>query len=212
VLTLNGKGTPRTRTIEVTGAAIFGAASAVVAFILAPWLPRVPGWGIAFIDPVSILWVACYIVFGMRSGLIAAVIGTIGLLPVDPFTPWGPLMKFAATAPMIILPTLFLKFSRRGAKSDRQRLSLQLTSPSTYTVSMVLAVLVRDLVMILFNAALFLTIFAPVFSSISLGGITGWTAIIIIVAAINTEQSVWDASIPWLALRPTKVLENYGTW
>jgi riboflavin transporter FmnP len=201
-----------TRTIEVTGAAIFGAASAVVAVISAPYLPRVPGWGIAFIDPVSIFWVSCYLMFGMRSGLIAAVIGTIALLPVDPFTPWGPLMKLAATAPMIVLPTLFLKLTRRSAKPGSQRLSLQLTRPRTYITSMSLAVLVRDFVMVLFNIALFLTIFAPVVGSISLGGITGWTAIIITAALINSEQSIWDVSIPWLALRPTKVLEDYGIW
>jgi hypothetical protein len=66
--------------------------------------------------------------------------------------------------------------------------------------------------MIGFNIAIFLTIFAPSVSYISLDGITGWTAIIITAALINTEQSIWDASIPWLAVRPTGVLENYGIW
>lgn len=209
---MGAKGNLGTRTIEVTGAAIFGAASAVVAVISAPYLPRVPGWGIAFIDPVSIFWVSCYLMFGMRSGLIAAVFGTIALLPVDPFTPWGPLMKFAATAPMIVLPTLFLKIMRRSAKPGNKRSSLQLTKPSTYAAAMGIAVLVRDSVMVLFNILLFLTIFAPSIGSISLGAITGWSAIIITVVLINTEQSIWDVSIPWIALRPTKVLEDYGIW
>jgi riboflavin transporter FmnP len=196
----------------VTGAAIFGAASAVVAVISAPYLPRVPGWGIAFIDPVSIFWVSCFLMFGMRSGLIASVFGTIALLPVDPFTPWGPLMKFAATAPMIILPTLFLKVVHRSTKSSDNRLSLQLTSPKTYAAAMSIAVLVRDLVMVVFNLLLFLTILAPSVAYISLGPITGWVAIIITVVLINTEQSIWDTSIPWIALRPTEVLEDYGIW
>jgi riboflavin transporter FmnP len=206
-----------TRTIEVTGAAIFGAASAVVAVITAPYLPRVPVWQIALIDPVSILWISCYLIFGLRSGFTAAVIGTIALMPVDPMPPIGPMMKFAATAPMILIPALLLKLTAGRLGRGKSRLSIQLTKPRVYVAFMVAATLVRDIVMITFNILLFMTVLSPglpyvTTSVIGLGDITGWTAIIIIAGLINTEQSVWDTLIPWIALRPTKMLEQYGTW
>jgi riboflavin transporter FmnP len=188
-----------------------------VALITAPYLPRVPGWNIALIDPVSILWISCYLMFGVRSGFLAAVVGTIALMPVDPFPPFGPLMKLAATSSMILIPALLLKLTSRRLANGGSRLSLRFTQPRVYIAFMAVATVVRDIVMIAANVFLFLTVLAPVLpyislSVIGLGGVTGWTAIIIMAAIINTEQSIWDSLIPWLAVRPTKMLENYGTW
>jgi riboflavin transporter FmnP len=214
---MSGKGSLGTRTIEVTGAAIFGAASAVVAVISAPYLPRVPVWNIALIDPVSILWISCYLIFGVRSGLTASIIGTIALMPVDPMPPIGPLMKFAATSSMILVPALLLRLTSGRLGHSGSRLSLQFTRPRVYIAFMAVATLIRDVVMITFNLLLFMTVLAPNLpyvstSVIGLGNTTGWAAIIIIAGLINTEQSIWDVSIPWIALRPTKVLEDYGIW
>ena len=45
-------------TVEIAGGAIFGALSIVVGALTAPILPRVPGWGIAYFDPISIISVS----------------------------------------------------------------------------------------------------------------------------------------------------------
>jgi hypothetical protein len=126
-------------------------------------------------------------------------------------------MKLAATAPMMLIPTLLLKLTARNSSRNSQRLSLRFTKPATYVGLMAIATVVRDIVMILFNILLFLTIMAPTFPYVSLavigfGGITGWEAIIIMAAIVNTEQSVWDTAVPWLALKPTTLLGSYGTW
>ena len=41
-------------TLQITGAALFGALSLVFSALLAPIIPRVPGWGIAYIEGVEL--------------------------------------------------------------------------------------------------------------------------------------------------------------
>ena len=95
--------------LQIAGAALFCALSIVFAAFVTPFVPRIPGWGIAIIDPVSIIWVMCFLIFGARSGLLCCVLGTFGLMPFDPFAPIGPLMKLSATVALIIVPIMFLK-------------------------------------------------------------------------------------------------------
>lgn len=95
----------------MVGAAIFGALGAVVAFMTAPYLPRL-AWGIAWIDPVSIIWVTCFLIFGAAAGILCCFIGTVALMFVDPFTPVGPVMKLLATLPMILIPFIILKLKK----------------------------------------------------------------------------------------------------
>ena len=65
--------TKRSRiTLEITGAALFSALSIVVGTFLTPTLTnllRVPGWFIAIIDLISLIWVVCFLLFGARAGL-----------------------------------------------------------------------------------------------------------------------------------------------
>jgi riboflavin transporter FmnP len=89
-------------TRSIGAAAVFGGLSLVLDALTAPYLPRVPGWGIGFIDPVSIIWVTSYLLFGFTAGFTTSIIGTIGLMFFDPFTPIGPIMKFLATIPIIL--------------------------------------------------------------------------------------------------------------
>ena len=95
--------------LQIAGAALFGALSIVFAAFVTPFVPRVPGWFIAIIDPVSIIWVMCFLIFGARSGLLCCVLGSFGLMPFDISAPIGPLMKFSATVALIIVPIMFLK-------------------------------------------------------------------------------------------------------
>ena len=97
-------------TLEISGAAIFSALSIIISIYIAPILPRVPGMPMAYIDPISFIWITCLLIFGVRSGLLCCSIGTIGLMIADlANAPWGPLMKLAATLSLIIVPIILLK-------------------------------------------------------------------------------------------------------
>jgi len=144
-------------TLQIVGAALFGALSIVLSALLVPIIPRIPGWGIAIIDPVSILWIMCFLTFGVKSGLLCCVIGTVGLMPFDPFAPIGPLMKFSATVSLIIVPIIFLKLYKTipGIRASQKMKNLR-----NYVVYGILGTVLRVAVMMLFNILLFLTLFS----------------------------------------------------
>ncbi len=137
--------------LQISGAALFGALSIVLSAILAPIIPRIPGWGIAIIDPVSIIWVMCFLVFGAKSGILCCVIGTLGLMPFDPFSPIGPLMKLGATLALIIVPIMFLKLYRteKGVRNIHKIINVR-----NYVVYGIFGVILRIGIMMIFNALL----------------------------------------------------------
>jgi len=201
--------------LQISGAALFGALSLVVSVFTTNILPRIPGWGIAIIDPVSIIWVICFLVFGAKSGILCCVIGTLGLMPLDPSLPIiGPLMKFSATLPLLIVPILFLKLYRNeeGVKSSQK-----LKNPRNYIVSGLLGVLLRIGVMMIANYLIFVTVLADVFPFVSLDflglpGVTGWTSIIIVVILINAVTSLWDLIIPYIVVFGFKIDQKFAIW
>ena len=201
-------------TIQIAGAALFGALSIVLSALVVPIIPRIPGWGIAIIDPVSIIWVICFLIFGAKSGLLCCLIGMIGLMPFDPFTPIGPIMKFSATVALIIVPILFLKLYKEDLMAKR---SQKIKNPKNYIIYGTLGVLLRIGIMMVFNAALFLTLFSSGVNFINLDfiglpGVTGWSAIIIGVIVINAETSLWDLLIPYLIVYGTKIDQKFEIW
>ncbi len=200
-------------TLEIAGAAIFGALSIVVGALTAPILPRVPGWGIAYFDPISIIWICCFLIFGVKAGLLCCTIGTIGLMPFDPFAPIGPLMKFSATVSLIIVGIVILKLYKQ---EEGVRKSQVIKEPKKYIFYGVLGILLRIGVMMIFNFLLFVTLFAPFLNSPDLDflglGVSGWTAVIIGVIIINAETSVWDLLLPYLIVYGLKLDEKYEIW
>ncbi len=201
--------------LQISGAALFGALSLVVSAFTTNILPRIPGWGIAFIDPVSIIWVICFLVFGAKSGMLCCVIGTLGLMPFDVSLPIiGPLMKFSATFSLIIVPILFLKLFRykEGVKKSQK-----IKNPRNFVVYGLLGVLLRIGVMMIANYLLFITVLAGALPFVSLDflglpGVTGWTAIIIVVIFINAETSLWDLIIPYAIVFGTKIDQKFSIW
>ncbi len=144
--------------LQISGAALFGALSLVVSAFTTEFVPRVPGWGIAIIDPVSIIWVMCFLVFGAKSGILCCLIGTFGLMPFDTSLPIvGPIMKFSATLSLIIVPILFLKLYRN---EEGVRNSQKIKKPRNYVVYGLFGVILRILIMMLLNCLLFITILA----------------------------------------------------
>ena len=201
--------------LQISGAALFGALSLVVSAFTTNILPRIPGWGIAFIDPVSIIWVICFLVFGAKSGMLCCVIGTLGLMPFDNSLPIvGPLMKLSATFALLIVPILFLKLFRykEGVKSSEK-----IKNPRNFIVYGLLGILLRIGVMMIANYLLFVTILAYAFPFVSLDffglpGVTGWTAIIIVVIFINAETSLWDLIIPYAIVFGAKIDKRFSIW
>jgi len=186
--------------IELSGAAIFGALSVVIGTFLAPNIPRIAGWFIAIIDPISIVWIACFLIFGVKAGLLCSVVGAIGLMPFDP-TGWiGPSMKFAATISLIVVPIIFLKLYKRDPEIINSK---KLKAAKNYVIYGTLGTVVRILVMEVLNIIVYLTVFAMYADWISLAflglpQITGMTAILIGAPLINAWQSLLDLLIPYL--------------
>lgn len=201
--------------LQISGAALFGALSLVVSAFTTNILPRIPGWGIAFIDPVSIIWILCFLIFGAKAGLLCCVIGTFGLMPFDKSLPIiGPLMKFSATFALIIVPILLLKLYKyeEGVQNSQK-----IKNPRNYVVYGLLGVLLRIGVMMIANYLIFITVLADIFPFVSLDflglpGVTGWTAIIIVVIFINAETSLWDLIIPYVIVFGAKIDQKFSIW
>ncbi len=200
--------------IELAGAAIFGALSIVVGALLAPNIPRIAGWFIAIVDPISIIWIACLLIFGARAGIMCSIIGAVGLMPFDP-TGWiGPSMKLAATISLIIVPIVLLKLYKREPGIIN---SQKLKKPKNYVIYGVAGTALRIVVMEFLNIIVYLTVFAQWANYISLAflglpQITGMTAILIGAPLINAWQSVIDLLIPYLLVFTTKLDEKFEIW
>jgi riboflavin transporter FmnP len=188
--------------IKVAGAAIFGAVSIVVSFLTTSILPRVPGWGIAYFDPVSIIWVMAFLIFGFETGLLTCLIGTIGLMPFDP-TGIGPVMKFLATIWMVIIPYLYIKIK------DKSFSGKLLFNRRNYSIGMVLACLIRIGVMIIANILIIVYYYDISFTAINQGVLGGWTGIFTTVIGLNVLQAFFDATISYFIVYRGKIYSLY---
>jgi len=201
-------------TLELSGAAIFSALSIVIGVFLMPTVTealRIPGWFIAIIDLISLVWMLCYLLFGVRAGLICSVVGAIGLIPYDP-TGWvGPMMKLVATLSLISIQIIFLKLYKSGEGSSK------LKRPRNYFLYGVLGTLLRMVVMTIMNIAVILALFSFLLPTITLEfiglpQISGLTAVIIGAPIINAWQSGLDLIIPYFIVFGSKLDEKYEIW
>jgi len=192
----------------IAGAAIFGALSFVISAFTAPYLPRMPGWGIAFIDPVSIIWIMCFLVFGLYTGLLCSAIGALGLMFFDPFAPIGPLMKLTATVPLMLVFYAGLRLKYQNPCGG------ELKKVKNYAPLRVAGAALRIVLMVVANILLFMYILNINYAKFSLGGfvLTSWSAVVFVAVLINAEQSVWDCVIPYLAVYSTKVYDRFRFW
>lgn len=185
-------------TIQLVGAAIFSALSLVVSIFVVPFLPRTPE-GMAFFDPVSIVWITCFLIFGPVAGILCCIIGMILLMPFDPFAPIGPLMKFAATLSLMIVPIVLLKLYKHEEGVLKSKI---LKNRKNYILYGLLGTAFRIVVMVILNIIVYLALFGS-------EGLAYW---IVIVIVINALQSVWDWLIPYLLVFGTKLDEKYEIW
>jgi riboflavin transporter FmnP len=191
--------------VKVAGAAIFGALSYVVSILTTPYIPRIPGWGIAYIDPISIIWMIAFLLFGIEAGLLTYLIGFVILLIFDPFSPIGPIMKIAATIWFVIIPYFYSKFISKQTFSQNCLKQLKI-----YVPSILIGLVLRILFMIGFNFFILLYIFrVPLefmnLAWIGLPEISAIPAVIITVILINTIQTIFDTAIPYLIVFNAKL-------
>ncbi len=176
---------------RVAVGAILGASSIAVA-PLAEFLPRMP-WGIALFDPVSFFWIIAFLVGGIWVGSISTIAGTFALFLYDP-TGIGPFYKLMATLPFIVVPYVGVRLR----KCDGAGLS----RPGFFFLLMLAAYIVRIMVMVPVNLVtipLFMPFVPP-------EDILPFTII------LNTNQSFWDALIPFLVVHRTAVFRNFRLW
>ncbi|MCK5151906.1 MAG: hypothetical protein KAQ65_08695 [Candidatus Thorarchaeota archaeon] len=192
VLELSDEGADATRKVAVGG--VLGALSIALAYT-ASFIPRIPGWGIALFDPVSLIWIMAFLIGGIQVGMITTYAGFFGLFLFDP-TGIGPIFKFLATVPMILVPWLAMEFSK--SKVGGQHLS----SARTFSKYMVVAFIIRLGIMIPLNLLI-----VPIFF-----GLTDVNFIITYTLILNSLQSLWDALIPFYVVHRTRIFENFRMW
>lgn len=201
--------------LQIAGGAIFGALSTVMAVALKPIIDatRITGWGIAMFDPVSWVWIICFLVFGTYAGLISCITGSFGLLLIDPSGWIGPVFKFSATVPLIIIPYLILKLWERDTTNSQK-----LKNPKYYVITGGLSIVIRIIVMIFMNYLFFITVWGIEglayvnLDVLGLGDITGKTAVLIFTPIINLYAGALDLAVPYFLVFGSKLDEKFGFW
>ena len=205
------------RVKQVVLASVLASLSIAIAPV-AEVVPRIPGWGIAIFDPVSIFWIISFLLGGIWVGLVSTIAGTMGLFLYDP-TAIGPVFKLIATLPMIIVPWYGVHRLRsvvRGETSsdkseipqyfDSEKRELvggeALSRSKFYATLMVLAFVLRLGLMVPIN----LVYGAIAMPFLSMDFIVSYAII------INCFQSLWDALIPFIIVYPSGVFKTFKMW
>ncbi|MHA1503893.1 MAG: hypothetical protein ACTSPT_01730 [Candidatus Heimdallarchaeota archaeon] len=223
----------RNYTLEIAAGAILGSLSVLIGIIwdltLEPafWGPQFAP-GMTWLDIMAVPMLVAFLIFGIRSGLIAATIGSTAIIffPNEVNTGFIAMWpKFIASITMFVVPWIFLKTISRKESDNKFRNRFKNSSDSlenigTYTFLMVIAILSRMLIMLILNSLVFGPAFFVVlnitptwefmFASkelfvkyISLGaGYAAW----------NGVQGISDAVIAYLLVFPTKLHKVFKAW
>ena len=182
------------RVKKIVTASVLAALSIAVAPI-ASFVPRIPGWGIALFDPVSIFWVVAFLLGGYWVGILSVFSGTLGLFLYDP-TAIGPIFKLLATLPMILVPWLGVR------RLDNVVGGESLSRPKFYATLMFLAFILRISIMVPVN----ILYGAIAYPFLTVEFILGYAII------LNAFQSMWDALIPFIIVHRTGIFKSFGMW
>jgi hypothetical protein len=182
------------RVKKVVVASVLASLSIAVAPIV-EIVPRIPGWGIALFDPVSLFWIVSFLIGGIWVGLVSTVAGTIGVFLYDP-TAIGPVMKLIATLPMIIVPWLGVRRLRREVGGE------SLSNARFFFKFTIIAFIVRILLMVPINVA-YGAIAYPFFTI---------EFIVTYAIILNAVASFWDALVPYILVHKTQVFKTFKMW
>ena len=183
-----------TKVKQVVLASVLASLS-IAAAPIAEFVPRIPGWGIAVFDPVSIFWIVAFLLGGFWVGMVSVISGTMGLFLYDP-TAVGPIFKLIATLPMLLVPWLGVRRLKNGVGGET------LSRPKLYVALMLLAFVLRLGLMIPINLA-YGAVAYPFFT---MEFIASYALI------LNAFQSLWDALIPFIIVYPTGVFKTFKMW
>ncbi len=191
-LSLTSESTERAK--QVVLASVLAALSIAMAPIVS-FVPRIPGWGIALFDPVSIFWVIAFLLGGYGVGIMSTIAGTLGLFMFDP-TAIGPVFKIVATLPMILVPWFGVR--RLGSKAGGESLS----RARFYAMLMISAFILRLAIMVPVN----LIYGSVAYPFLTMEFIVGYVII------LNAFQSMWDALITFIIVHKTSIFKSFGMW
>ncbi|MHA1481721.1 MAG: hypothetical protein ACTSQZ_09910 [Candidatus Thorarchaeota archaeon] len=212
-LSYESEGTVRVKKLAL--AAVFAALSIAITPI-ALYIPRVPFWGIALFDPVSLFWIIAFLLGGGWVGLVTMGAGAVALNFFDLTPIIGPLMKVVATLPLIVIPWLAVRSSLNGGTrapiskipilgkkiksgmSEGERLS----KLPVYLTLMIPAFLLRLALMIPLN----LVIVPILWGLDDVGFIIGYTLV------LNSLQTIFDVVVPYIVVYPTKIFKHFKLW
>jgi len=185
-------------TLELTGGAIFAALSGVFAW-MASLLARA-GIGMAYFDPISIVWVLALFIFGPIAALLSSGVGMFLLMPFDPFSPIGPIMKFAATMTLMLVYIIALKLYKRELGVS---ICEKLKPIKNFLILALIATGIRIGVMIILNIIVYLGL------GYAVEGLGAW---LVTITILNAIQSIWDLAIPYLIAFGLRINERFHIW
>jgi len=197
--------------LDIAGASIFGALSIALSFS-ATFIPRIPGWYIALFDPISLIWLLSFLIFGPRAGLLTMVVGTIGLMPFDPTVWLGPMMKFASTIWLVVIPWAFTRMRTQRALTGED-----LRKWKNYVPSMLLAWAIRCVVMVGANILVLKAMMPFLIDGLSLEwlgfkDVVGLEAVAVTVVLVNTLQTLADAIIPYILVFASRIYDRFAIY
>jgi len=218
-------------TVEIASGAILGALSVLIGFMWDLYVEGImkgPGFapGMTWFDLLTVPMLVAFFVFGIRSGLIACVIGCGAIIfyPTEAFGWLAMIPKLTASLSMFVVPWVMLKIiGKRREAGNKLRIlktldysSAALSPILNYVVVMAVAILFRCIFTFIIN----LFVVAPLFPYLLYGGefqtvftepelfltlVGGYTA-------WNVVQGTSDAIIAYLIVFPTKLNKVFGIW
>jgi riboflavin transporter FmnP len=206
---------PISSSYKISTAAVLGALS--IFFVLTPDI-RLP-WGMAALDFIALPWIIAFLLLGLKGGLLTSSIGFLGIffLSEEAIPYVGAIMKFSATVPMIIIPTLILNLSKFKYSSD------SLKSKRIYAFLMAIAIVVRCLVMLLLNYYFAIPVMFGLtpsevpfsFNYFFWGNQMQPNVLMYYILGVslwNTWQGIIDAVLSWLVVFPTNLHKQLKFW
>ncbi len=196
-------------------ATIFAALSIAITPI-ASMIPRIPLWGIALFDPVSLFWIIAFLLGGGWVGLVTMSAGAVALNFFDPTPIIGPLLKFVATLPLVVIPWLGVRSSLNGGtRAPISKIPIlgrklnpemsegdRLSKLPVYLSLMIPAFLLRLVLMIPLNLVI-----VPI-----LWGLDDVAFIIGYTLVLNSLQTIFDVVVPYVTVYPTKIFKHFKLW